>query len=49
MIAKLLGIKREVKDSITDLTPRGIRSTFKEEQADFNSTFIHIYNQIKNK
>jgi len=32
---------------ITDLTPRGIKSTYQTERACYNSTWVHIYREIK--
>lgn len=30
-----------------DLEPKGIRSTYNENATDFNTTFTHIWTQLK--
>lgn len=30
-----------------DLEPKGIRSTYAKDVTDFNTTFVHIWTQLK--
>lgn len=43
MIKQIFG-KEESND---DLRPRGIRSTYQEERAGFNETFVHLFKEIR--
>lgn len=39
-------LKKEIiRDN--DLVPKGIKSTYDKEKTDFNSTFIHIWKNLK--